>query len=87
MSRTARGNERRVFSGGRSMMRRLTVCGWVLCAASAGLAQVFFSVDDLDKAMKAVGRNVGLANAAIVSKDFGGAKLRVARAASSSHRR
>jgi len=62
------------------MMRRLTVCGWVLCVASAGLAQVVFSVDDLDKAMKAVGRNVALANAAIVAKDFEGAKVRVARA-------
>ena len=80
MSRTARGNERRVSSGCRSMMRWLTVCGWVLCAASAGLAQVLFSVDDLDKAMKAVGRNVALANTAIVSKDFEGAKVRVARA-------
>ena len=80
MSRTARGNERRLFSGCRSMMRRLTVCGWVLCVASAGLAQVVFSVDDLDKAMKAVGRNVALANAAIVAKDFEGAKVRVARA-------
>ena len=80
MSRTARGNERSLFFGCRSMMRWLTVCGWVLCVGSAGLAQVVFSVDDLDKAMKAVGRNVALANTAIVAKDFEGAKVRVARA-------
>jgi cytochrome c556 len=75
----ARGNERVSFTCG-SVMRWLRVCAWVLCAGSAGLAQVVFTVDDLDKAMKAVGRNVGLANAAIVSKDFEGAKVRVARA-------
>ena len=80
MSRVARGNERRVSFTCRSVMRWLTVCAWVLWAGSAGLAQVFFNVDDLDKAMKAVGRNVALANAAIVSKDFDGAKVRVARA-------
>ena len=80
MSRVARGNERRVYVTCRGAMRWLTVCAWVLCAGLAGLAQVFFSVDDLDKAMKAVGRNVALANTAIVSKDFEGAKVRVARA-------
>jgi cytochrome c556 len=75
----ARGNERVSFTCG-SVMRWLRVWAWVLCAGSAGLAQVVFTVDDLDKAMKAVGRNVGLANAAIGSKDFEGAKVRVARA-------
>jgi cytochrome c556 len=80
MSRVARGNERRVSFTSRSVMRWLTVYAWMLWAGSAGLAQVFFSVDDLDKAMKAVGRNVGLANAAIASKDFDGAKVRIARA-------
>jgi cytochrome c556 len=53
---------------------------WMLCACLAGLAQVVFTEDDLDRAMKAVGRNVALANAAIASKDFDGAKVRVARA-------
>lgn len=52
----------------------------MLCAGSAGLAQVVFTLDDLDKAMKAVGRNVGLANAAIASREFESAKVRVARA-------
>ena len=54
--------------------------GLVLAAAGPLAAQVFFSLDDLDKAMKAVGRNVSLANTAIASSDFEGAKGRVARA-------
>ena len=52
----------------------------VMCSASGALAQVVFTPDDLDRAMKAVGRNVALANTAIGSKDVAEAKVRVARA-------
>ena len=50
------------------------------CASVAALsAQRVFTVDDLDSAMKAVGRNVDLAKGAIAAKDFDTAKLRIAR--------
>jgi hypothetical protein len=58
-----------------------TLSMWVvMCSASAALAQVVFTTDDLDRAMKAVGRNVALATTAIDSKDVAEAKVRVARA-------
>jgi cytochrome c556 len=63
-----------------ALKRSIVSAGVVLAAAGSLAAQVFFSLDDLDKAMKAVGRNVSLANAAIASSDFEGAKVRVARA-------
>ncbi len=47
---------------------------------SVGLAQrVIFTPDDLDKAMKTVGRAFGLVSSLIASKDFDNAKLQVTR--------
>jgi len=60
--------------------RWLMVTVWIACAGSGALAQVVFSLQDLEKAMKAVGRNVALARTAIASADFENAKVRVARA-------
>ena len=63
-----------------TLPRWVMLAGWILCAGSAGLAQVVFTLSDLEKAMKAIGRNMALANTAIASADFEGAKVRVARA-------
>lgn len=61
-------------------MRWFTFSVAALCVGSVTLAQVVFTPNDLDKAMKGIGRNIGLANAAIVSKDTETVKERVARA-------
>jgi hypothetical protein len=61
-------------------MRWLALSLSVVLAGSAALAQVVFTLNDLDKAMKGIGRHVVLLNAAIASKDFEVAKERVARA-------
>jgi cytochrome c556 len=60
--------------------RSLLIAVWALCAGTAGLAQVVFTLDDLDRAMKTVGRNIDLAKQAIAAKDFETAKVRVTRA-------
>ena len=59
----------------RSSLAALFVC-W---AGSYGLAQVVFTADDLERAMKAVERNLALANTALASKDFEAAKVRLIR--------
>jgi cytochrome c556 len=61
-------------------------CTWVACIlvvalfSTSGRAQPVFSVQDLDRAMKAIGRFMGLAQSAIGTGDFEAAKTRVARA-------
>jgi hypothetical protein len=47
--------------------------------AGIGRAQPVFSEQDLDTAMKAAGRHIGLAHTAIAAGDFEAAKIRVAR--------
>lgn len=60
-------------------MRWLTV--WVgALAPVVVLAQPLFTADDLDDAMKGVGRQFALVNQTIASSDFEGAKVRVTRA-------
>ena len=65
----------------RSITRWLAMASGVVVFASAvGRAAVVFTAVDLDRAMKAAGRNIALADTAVASKDFEGAKVRVIRA-------
>jgi hypothetical protein len=76
MSRVIRGR-----IGEMTTMRRWVVSAGVVVAAAGPLtAQIVFTLNDLDKAMKGVGRNVALVDTAIASKDFETAKERIARA-------
>ncbi len=52
----------------------------VLTSAVALSAQAVFTPDDLDRAMKIVGRNISLLGSAIDARDYAAAKERVARA-------
>lgn len=65
----------------RNVRRWLAMSGCVVVLGSAvGRAAVVFTAVDLDRAMKAVGRNIALADTAVAAKDFEGAKVRVIRA-------
>ncbi len=62
-------------------MRWQTACAVVVLGTGPmALAQPIFTADNLDEAMKGIGRQFGLVTAAITSKDFDTAKVRVARA-------
>jgi cytochrome c556 len=52
----------------------------VALLSASGRAQPVFSAQDLDRAMKAIGRFMGLVHGAIGAGDFEAAKTRVARA-------
>ena len=68
------------MSGRRYVLYGLLVFGMAVGASvSVGVAQPLFSERDLGAAMKAAGRNVGLAHTAIAASDFETAKMRVAR--------
>lgn len=61
-------------------MRWSAVVGCVLGAGMVALAQPVFTENDLDDAMKGVGRQFELINRMIAAKDFEEAKVRVTRA-------
>lgn len=64
-----------------SVRRGLAMSGClIVLASSVGRAGVVFTAVDLDRAMKSAGRNIALADTAVASKDFEGAKVRVIRA-------
>ena len=61
-------------------MRALALVTGVLTAGLVVAAQPLFSEDDLDNAMKGVGRQFDLINRMIAASDFQEAKVRVTRA-------
>ena len=62
------------------MRWRLVSIAAGLALGSLGLAQPIFTLDDLDQAMRVVGRNMELATAAIATNDVDEAKARITRA-------
>jgi cytochrome c556 len=70
----------RLTSSGHTARVLLALALGGMMAATAVRAQVVFTTEDLDKAMKAIGRNLMLVNAAIEKKEFDEAKVRVIRA-------
>ena len=61
-------------------MRWPTVCVVIVWGGVVALAQPLFSADDLDDAMKGIGRQFELVNRTIAAGDFEAAKVRVTRA-------